>query len=291
MLPSTGKARQRRHFLLPFVLPGILLAAAQLVALAAILVYSFREFIPGSIRVGGFTFANFARLVNPVYLEVYFDTVVLSFIAAVMTAVLCLPIAYTLVRTRSRALQGFLILVAIMPLFTGDVARTYAWMVMLGESGFVNTMFRWLGLVREPLEMLYTRAAVVVVMGQYAMPVMTVILVTAIGHISRDMERAAATLGASPLTVLLRVVLPLASPGLISGLVLVFAWNFSAFATPQLIGGGRIMMISNLVYQQGYQSFDFPLGATLSVLALVVAVTIVEVSRRYTRRFDAHALM
>jgi putative spermidine/putrescine transport system permease protein len=287
----TAKQAVGRPFLLPFVLPGVALAAVQAVALGAILVYSFRAFIPGSIRVGEFTLANFGRLVNPVYFHVYFDTVVLSLLAAVLTATLSFPVAYTLARTRSRSVQGFMVLAAVVPLFTGDVARTYAWMVMLGENGFLNGLLHWAGITAEPLQMLYTRTAVVIVMAQYAMPVMTVILVTAIGHISRDIERAAATLGASPFTVLLRIVVPLASPGLVAGVVLVFAWNFSAFSTPQLIGGGRIMMISNLVYQQGYQSFDFPLAATLSALALVVAVTIVEVARRYTRRFDAHPLV
>jgi putative spermidine/putrescine transport system permease protein len=285
------QGRQQQPFLLPFVLPGVILVAVLLLSLGSILAYSFREFVPGSIRVGGFTLANFPRLADPIYFDVYADTVLLSLAAALITAVLSLPIAYVLARTRSRALQGFLMLVAIVPLFTGDVARTYAWMVMLGQSGFVNSLLRLAHIVDAPLELLYTRTAVVVVMAQYAMPVMTVILFTAIRHISPDMERAAATLGASPWLVLRRVVLPLASPGLVSGVVLVFAWNFSAFATPQLIGGGRIMMISNLVYQQGYQSFDFPFGATLSGVALLVAVVIVEIARKYTKRFDAHSLI
>ena len=101
---------------------------------------------------------------------------------------------------------------------------------------------------------------------QYSMPVMVIILAAAISHIDVDYERAATSLGASPLNVFLRVTLPLSAPGIISGFITIFAWTLSAFATPQLVGGGKVNMISNMVYNMGFSNFDFPFAAVLSMI-------------------------
>jgi putative spermidine/putrescine transport system permease protein len=104
-------------------------------------------------------------------------------------------------------------------------------------------------------------------------------LAAALSHIDRDYERAAASLGAGPMRVFFTVTLPLSTPGIIAGVTTAFAWTFSAFATPQLIGGGRVNMVANLVYQLGFASFNFPFAASLSVAGLILTFVVLALMR------------
>lgn len=261
----------QRPFLITFLVPAILVAVIFLAALAEILQYSLREFIPGSLDVGGFTLDNFVRIYRPIYLKAVINTFVLSLATAFFTLILSYPIAFALVRTKVEWIRTLLILLSITPLFTGEIVRTYAWMLVLGTNGFLNTMLIDIGIIAQPITLMYTRTGVVIALVQFAMPVMIIILATAISHINTDYEKAAANLGARPATVITRVVIPLTMPGIISGFIVIFAWTMSAFATPQLIGGGKVLMISNAIYLQGFSALNFPLAATLSVIALVSA--------------------
>lgn len=271
---SGGRRSRRRDrpFFVPFLLIACVAAVLFLIALGEVLQYSVRLYTPGSLALGGLTAANFTRLVQPIYRAVLVNTVLISFLTAFFTLVLSYPIALGLVRTRHAWVRSLLLVLAISPLFTGEIVRTYAWILVLGTSGFINSALEALGIIHAPLSMLYTRFGVVVALVQFSMPVMIMLLATAIGHVDRRCERAAANLGAGPFMVFWRVTLPLSMPGLVSGSVVIFAWTMSAFATPELIGGGKVMMLSNLVYLQGLSNFNFPLAASLSLLALVVAI-------------------
>ena len=263
---------RQRPFFVAFLLPSLFAAGLFLAALAFVLQYSFRAFIPGSLDAGGFTLENFLRMGRPIYLWVLLDTFTISLMTTFFTLLLSYPVAYALVRARHNAVRTLLVVLALTPLFTGEIVRTYAWILMLGSDGFLNSLLKDLGLIRAPLAMLYTRFGVTVALVQFSMPVMIVLLATAISHVDRDCERAAANLGAGPATVFWRVTLPLSMPGIVSGVVVIFAWTMSAFSTPQLIGGGKVLMISNLVYLQGLSSFNFPFAAALSLVALALAL-------------------
>ena len=276
----------KRPFLIPFLVPAILVAVIFLAALAEILQYSFREFIPGSLDVGGFTLDNFARIYRPVYFKAVVNTFVLSLATAFFTLILSYPIAFALVRTKVEWIRTLLILLSITPLFTGEIVRTYAWMLVLGTNGFLNTLLLDIGLISEPVTFMYTRAGVVIALVQFAMPVMIIILATAISHINTDYEKAAANLGARPWTVITRVVIPLTMPGIISGFIVIFAWTMSAFATPQLIGGGKVLMISNAIYLQGFSALNFPFAATLSVIALISAFASLALMKLIANRLE-----
>jgi len=267
---GAARAARRRPFFLPFLLIAIIAAGLFLTALADVLQYSVREFISGSLEVGGLTPANFQRLLRPFYLWVLLETVAISFLTAIFTLVLSYPVAYALVRTRRAWIRSLLIVLAITPLFTGEIVRTYAWILVLGTHGFINSIVTALGLA--PLSLLYTPFGVTLALVQFSMPVMIMLLATAISHVDRACERAAANLGAGPARVFWHVTLPLTMPGIVSGSVVIFAWTMSAFSTPQLIGGGKVLMLSNLVYLEGLTNFNFPLAASLSLLALVVAI-------------------
>lgn len=269
-----------------FVLPAVFLAVALAASLASLFQYSFREYIPGSIQVGGFTLANFGRIGSWVYLHVFIDSLLLSATTAIANLVLGYPLAYALVRSKSRLLKSTILVTTIVPMFTGDIVRTYSWLVVLGKNGFVNGTLKAAGVIDAPLELLYTRFGVTIALVQYSLPIMVIILAAAISHIDAAFEKAAASLGADPVSVLWNVTLPLSMPGILSGTVTVFAWTLSAFATPQLVGGGKVNMISNMVYQVGFSNFDFPFAAVLSMLALGLVFAILWLMGAGMRRLE-----
>ena len=246
-----------------------------LAALAAVLQYSLRAHVPGSLDVGGFTLANFAALLQPLYARVFLDTVWLCLLTAVLSLVLGYPLAYALVHAENLSLKSLILIIAVTPLFLGEVVRTYSWIVVLGNNGFSIRCCSRLGFIEQPLQLMFTTFGVIIALVHVTLPVMVIMLAAALAHIDRDYEKAAASLGAGPVRVFLTVTLPLSMPGIVAGVTTAFAWTFSAFATPQLIGGGKVNMVSNLVYQLGFASFNFPFAASLSVagLALTFAVS------------------
>ncbi|MBI3706580.1 MAG: ABC transporter permease [Proteobacteria bacterium] len=277
---------QRSPFFYWFVLPSATLAIVFAAAMIALLQYSLRQHIPGSLVVGGFTLDNFARMAKWVYARVFVDTLLLSFYTALLNLLLGYPLAYALIRSRSAWLKGVIFIATIAPLFTGDIVRTYSWIIVLGNNGFVNVVLKELGIITTSLQMLYTPFGVVVALVQYSMPVMVIILAAAISHIDVDYEKAAASLGANPLKVFVNVTLPLSLPGILSGFITIFAWTLSAFATPQLVGGGKVNMIANMVYNVGFSNFDFPFAAVLSLTALGLTMGLLTLLRLSVRRFE-----
>src|SRR5215468_1781565 len=268
-----------RPFLRLFVAPAVLCAFAFAAALAAVMQYSLRAYVPGSLEAGGFTLDNFAALLKPLYARVFLDTVWICFLTAFFTLLVGYPLAYALVHARHVALKSAILVIAVTPLFLGEVVRTYSWIVVLGNNGFLNAMLLKLGLIDAPVQFMFTQFGVVIALVHVTLPIMVIMLAAALSHIDRDYERAAASLGAGPIRVFLTVTLPLSTPGIIAGVTTAFAWTFSAFATPQLIGGGRVNMVANLVYQLGFASFNFPFAASLSVAGLILTFVVLALMR------------
>jgi len=240
--------------------PAVLVVAVFAAALSALLRYSVLEFVPGSLVTGGLTVANFTGIMSRQYLGAVWDTVLLSAATTALTLVASYPVAYVLARSSARVRSALLVL-TLAPFFTGAIVRTYAWVLVLG-----NTVVTW------PIPMLFTPRGVLVGLVHFSMPTMILLLAAAISHVDPVYERAAASLGASPARVFRRVTLPLSMPGVVSGSVIVFAWTLSAFATPELLGGGRVKMIANVVRDLALDSFNWPGGAAFAVMALVVTL-------------------
>src|SRR5262249_7813823 len=222
-----------RPFLRLFTSPAALCAFGFIAALAAVMQYSLRVYVPGSLEPGGFTLANFAALLKPLYARVFLDTVWICFLTAFFTLILGYPLAYALVHARGAALKSMILVISITPLFLGEVVRTYSWIVVLGNNGFLNSMLLKSGLIEQPLQLMFTRLGLVTALVHVTLPVMVIMLAAALSHIDRNYERAAASLGAGPVRAFLTVTLPLSTPGIIAGVTTAFAWTFSAFATPQ----------------------------------------------------------
>lgn len=253
--------------------------------MAAVLQFSLRTYIPGSLEVGSFTLANFTTLLKPLYARVFIDTVWICFLTAASTLIIGYPLAYALVYVRNAVAKSIILVVVVTPLFLGEVVRTYSWILVLGNNGFINSVLLKFGIIQQPVQFMFTTFGVVVALVYVTMPVMVIMLAAGLSHIDRDYQKAAESLGAGPIRTFLTVTLPLSMPGVVAGVTTAFAWTFSAFATPQLIGGGRVNMVSNLVYQLGFASFNFPFAASLCVAGLALTIVILLLLRFAARPF------
>lgn len=269
-----------------FVTPAALCALGFAAAMAAVLQFSVRAYIPGSLEPGGLTLANFAALMKPLYARVFLDTVWICFLTAFVTLIVGYPLAYALVNVRNPIVKSVILITVVTPLFLGEVVRTYSWIIVLGNNGFINSVLLKLGLIGHPIQFMFTTFGVVVALVHVTMPVMVIMLAAALAHIDRDYQKAAGSLGAGPVRAFLTVTLPLSMPGIVAGVTTAFAWTFSAFATPQLIGGGRVNMVSNLVYQLGFASFNFPFAASLCVAGLALTLAVLSLLRLAARPLE-----
>jgi putative spermidine/putrescine transport system permease protein len=251
--------------------PSLVVIAVFAAALMALLRYSVVEFVPGSLKTGGLTADNFRAVLARQYLGAVWDTLLLSAATTLCTLVASYPVAYALARTRSSRVRSALLVLTLAPFFSGAIVRTYAWVLVLG-----NTVVTW------PVPLLFTERGVLIGLVHFSMPTMILLLAAALSHIDPVYERAASSLGATPARVFWRVTLPLSMPGVVSGCVLVFAWTLSAFATPELLGGGKVKMIANVVRDLALDSFNWPGGAAFAVVALAVTLSILAAAGRLT---------
>jgi putative spermidine/putrescine transport system permease protein len=269
-----------------FITPAAICAMIYVGAMVTILQFSVREFIPGSLVPGGLTLANFTALLKPLYGHIFLNTVWICFLTSLSTLIVGYPLAYALVHVRHPLLKSAILIIVIAPLFLGEVVRTYSWIIVFGNTGFINSILIALSLIDKPIQFMFTTFAVVVALVHVTIPIMVIMLSAALAHIDRDYMKAAESLGAGPVRAFLTITLPLSMPGIIAGFTTAFAWTFSAFATPQLIGGGRVNMVSNLVYQLGFASFNFPFAASLCVTALILTVAVLALLRIAVRPLE-----
>ena len=283
---SINKTVKRQPPLRVFITPAAICAIIYVAAMGTILQFSVREFIPGSLIPGGLTLANFTALLKPLYEQVFLNTVWICFLTALSTLIVGYPLAYALVHIRHPLLKSAILIIVIAPLFLGEVVRTYSWIIVFGNTGFINSILMALSLMDEPIQFMFTTFAVVVALVHVTIPIMVIMLATALVHIDPGYVKAAESLGAGPIRAFVTITLPLSMPGIIAGFTTAFAWTFSAFATPQLIGGGRVNMVSNLVYQLGFASFNFPFAASLCVTALILTVAVLALLRIAVRPLE-----
>src|SRR5262249_11583629 len=199
-------------FLRSFVFPAAVCALGFLLAMATVLQYSLRAYLPGSLEAGGLTFDNFWALLKPLYARVFLDTVWICFLTALSTLLVAYPIAYALVHAQNRLIKAAILIIAVTPLFLGEVVRTYSWIVVLGNNGFLNSVLIKLGLIEQPLQILFTTFAVVTALVHVTLPVMVIMLAAALAHIDPSFAKAAQSLGAGPIRTFLSVTLPLSTP-------------------------------------------------------------------------------
>lgn len=276
----------KRPFLGWFASPSILIAFGITASFVAIIQYSLRAHVPGSLDPGGFTLDNFTTLWHVAYGRAFMNSLLLCVWTALFALLIGYPLAYAMIRARSGLLRSAILLISLTPLFMGEIVRTYSWMIVLGNRGFLNSLLLQLGLIDSPISFMFTMTGVVIALVHFTLPIVVVMLAAALSHIDRNLELAATSLGAGRVRVFLTVTLPLSMPGVVAATSTAFAWTFSAFATPQMIGGGQVTTISTMVYQVGFASFNFPLAASLSLTGLLFAIAVLALFNTGMRRLE-----
>lgn len=216
---------------------------------------------------------------------VLWRTVEIAVITTAISVVLGFFAAYAIAQAPRRA-KGLLIIAAVFPLLTGVVVRSFAWLIILGKNGILNGTLEALHLIGSPLPMLYSEGAVITAMVYLFTPLMILTLVGVLEGIPEDVIQAATSLGAAPAATLRQVILPLATPGLIVGAVLVFTGSFTSYVTPQLLGGAQQMMMGTLLYQQAMVTFDWTQASTIAVIMVVITIGVVLAMTRLALRLN-----
>ncbi len=271
----------------------LLLAPLMLWVLAFVLapalimfVYSFWERTALGSPVPAFVLDNYENVFDPVYLQI----VIRSILYAGITTVICLaagyPVAYLIGRA-SPNWRNLLLMAVMVPFWTSFLIRTYAWVTILKSEGLLNSLLVQMRLITEPLEMLYTPGAVVLGLVYTFLPFMILPIYSSVEKLDGALIEAALDLGAGPLRAFSRVIVPLTSPGIAAGVLLVFVPALGIYAVNDILGGGRVDMIGNIIENQFKSARNWPFGAALGTTLLVTFALIYGfVNRRQRATFS-----
>jgi spermidine/putrescine transport system permease protein len=265
----------RSWFLLPAWLWLVALFAAPF---AIVLAYSFlTRGVYGGIE-RPWTLDGYARLFDLLYLTI----LVRSFAMALAATALCLVFAFpaALFISRAQRYRNLYLQLVMLPFWTSFLVRTYAWLFLLRDTGLINTALQAIGLIRAPLPLLYNDGAVLLGLVYGYLPFMVLPIYATLERLDPALVEAAGDLGARPLATLFRIVVPLSKPGIVAGAVLVFIPCLGAYLTPDLLGGGRTVLVGNLVQNQFTTARDWPFGSAVSILLMALVTLVVWVILR-----------
>ena len=282
----------------PAVRRGLLLGPALawwvvllVVPVGLVLAYAFfKRGIYGGV-VYELNLANFERAVDPLYIDVLWFSVRVALEATLLALLIGYPVAW-FIATRPPRWRTVLLVIVVLPFWTSLLIRTYAWIVLLNDQGLINQSLTSLGVVEEPLELLYNEFAIVLGLVYGYLPLMVLPLYAAIERLPADVREASQDLGASAVRSFLTVTLPLTRTGVAAGCIFVFVPSLGNFIVPELLGGGRQQMVGNLIQVQFFEARDWPFGATLA-LAVIALMTVVLLGQAWLsardRRETVHA--
>jgi putative spermidine/putrescine transport system permease protein len=265
----------------------VIVAVGLLVPICILFRYSLNQFRPRVMMVEAFTIENYVKFfTDPFYTNIFFTTLRVAFTCTVICLLLGFPLAYVLARTQTKY-KNVLIMLVVLPLFVGNAVRAAGWMTLFGSKGFLNVTLMQLGVISEPIQIMFTEGAVIAGIIAVNLPYMVLTLQSVIEGIGRDVEEAAFSLGAGPLAMFRRVLWPLAMPGIIAGTILTFILGMNAYATPVLLGGPKFKMMGPLVFGQ-FQLNNWPFGAAISFVLMTATLLLtaganILIQRRYRR--------
>ena len=222
-----------------------------------------------------FSLAQYAKFFGDTFnLSILWATLLLGVKATLVCLLFGYPIAWICARAPARW-QSVLVFVVVLPILTSVVVRTFSWIVILGREGILNHSLQWLHLIDEPVRLLFTETGVIMVLAQVQMPLMVLPLLTTLSRIDPNLADASAALGAGEWRTFFRVTLPLSTPGLVAGCILVFSACVTAFVTQTLIGGARLVYMPLHIYQQAIGANNWPFAAAISVVFMVAVLIVI----------------
>ena len=241
---------------------------------------TFPTFVPA------FQFGNYLTIISdPQYYQVLFRTFKIASTVAASALLVAYPLTYFLVfQVRSRRLKTLLYMAVIVPLWVSYLLRAYTWKTILGNEGILNSFLVWIGILSEPTDIfLYNQFSMVLTLTYIFIPFMVMPIYTSLEKVPQSMIEASKDLGVGPFRTFLRVTLPLSMPGVLAGITFTFCLTFGDFVAPFLVGGPNGFMIANIVQTQFGAALNWPLGAALSIVMLIIVLSIISLSDRLER--------
>ncbi|TVX88040.1 ABC transporter permease [Paenibacillus agilis] len=258
-----------------------------IIPMAAVVVVSFMQRDNLGNIIWNFNFDNYARFFDPLYLGIYWDTIWVSLISTVLCLLLSYPLAYYITTVSARAQKLWLIAITI-PFWINFLIRTYAWVILLRTQGIVNSLLLDIGLIREPLQLLYTDGAVILGMVYTFIPYMVLPIYVALEQMDKRLLEAASDLGASRWKSFWHITLPQTKTGIMTGSVLVFVTTTGMYVISDILGGAKSQMLSNIIQNQFLGARDWPFGSALSVIFIISSMIIIGLFNRAMRsKYDA----
>ncbi|MBO3325612.1 ABC transporter permease [Clostridium perfringens] len=247
------------------------------IPLLLIVFFSFTSKVDGRFV---FSFENFQRLFEPIYFTVFIRSIWLAVLSTVSCLILGYPIAYIISKLPIKR-RNMLILLFILPMWMNFLLRTYAWMAILGRDGLINTLLGYIGI--GPIKMLYTDVAILLGMVYNFLPFMVIPIYTVLIKIDKNLVNAAYDLGANKAQAFRKIILPLSIPGIISGITMVFMPAVSNFVIPSLLGGGKYMLVGNLIEQQFTTIGNWNFGSALSIFMMILILISMAFMSKYEK--------
>ncbi len=247
-----------------------------IIPLILISVYSFC--LRGSYGqiIYSFTLDNYKMFLKPIYLNVLYKSVVLALKSTLICFLVGYPMAYIISKANVKR-RNFMIILFVLPLWTNFLLRTYAWMSLLREHGVVNQLLLALGVIQEPLKLLYNDGAILMGMVYNFLPFMVLPIYSVLAKIEYSLIEASQDLGATSFRSFVKVIFPLSFPGVISGVTMVFMPAVSTFVISDLLGGGKSMLLGNLIQNQFLVARNWQFGSAISMIMMVIILIAISV--------------
>jgi len=221
---------------------------------------------------------------EPIYWRTFVRTAIFSILVTFLTFVITLPVALYITKVVAPKFQGFLTLLLLLPFFVSELVRVYGWMILLRESGVINHFLIKLGILNQPVEMLYNDFTMILGLIYTSMLFMIVPLIAVLESLDNSLIEAAYDLGANMWTILLKIIIPHATPGIVSGSIVVFMLTLGNYLTPNLMGGKNSLWFTEQIYNQFIASFNWNQGSAFGFLLLVLSSIVVWLGLKLTRQ-------
>lgn len=246
-----------------FVLPMLIVVAV-----------SFASRTPYGQVVFDWTLHNYARFLEPLYLSIFAQTLLVALVTTIFTVLLGYPLAYYIAQLPKRWQQPGLIL-CMIPFWINFLIRSYAWVIILRAQGVLNTLLLKAGIIDQPLQLLYNEGAVMLGMIYALLPFMILPIYVSIEQLDHRLLEAASDLGAKPFTAFRKITLPLTMPGVAAGTILVFISSLGMFVVPDVMGGAKSALVGNLIQNQFLSARDWPFGSALSIMLAILSLVLI----------------
>jgi spermidine/putrescine transport system permease protein len=233
---------------------------------------------------------NYIRFFDPLYFKILWVSIYLAGFTTIICLVIGYPFAYIISRARLKY-RNILLLLIIVPFWTNSLIRTYAWIVLLRTEGVINTLLQQIGVISQPLPLMYNEFSVLIGLVYTMLPFMVLPLYASIEKLDRTYLEAAADLGAKPFTTFWKVTVPLTSPGILAGSLLVFVPSLGLFFIPDLMGGAKAVLIGNLIKNQFLTARDWPFGSAVSIILMGLTLLCIYVYLRFSNDKDGKELV